>query len=214
MAEKTKHTFKTYFFTGILVTAPVALTFYLVIELFKWVDASVIRFIPEKYNPETYLSYGLPGLGILLLVVAFVLIGMLATNILGRWLMSFGQRLIEKTPVISGVYSALKKLFETFLGQGTTSAFRKAVLVEYPRKGVWTIAFITTPVYEGFEHLLPQDMVTIYVPTTPNPTSGFMLYVPKKEIKELDMRVDDAFKLLVSTGIVTPSKKTKKPESR
>lgn len=214
MAEKTKHTFKTYFFTGILVTAPVALTFYLVIELFKWVDASVIRFIPEKYNPETYLSYGLPGLGILLLVVAFVLIGMLATNILGRWVMSFGQRLIEKTPVISGVYSALKKLFETLLGQGTTSAFRKAVLVEYPRKGVWTIAFITTPVYEGFEHLLPQDMVTIYVPTTPNPTSGFMLYVPKKEIKELDMRVDDAFKLLVSTGIVTPSKKIKKPESR
>lgn len=214
MAEKTKHTFKTYFFTGILVTAPVALTFYLVIELFKWVDASVIRFIPAKYNPETYLSYGLPGLGILLLVVAFVLIGMLATNILGRWLMSFGQRLIEKTPVISGVYSALKKLFETLLGQGTTSAFRKAVLVEYPRKGVWTIAFITTPVYEGFEHLLPQDMVTIYVPTTPNPTSGFMLYVPKKEIKELDMRVDDAFKLLVSTGIVTPSKKIKKPESR
>lgn len=214
MAEKTKHTFKTYFFTGVLVTAPVALTFYLVIELFKWVDASVIRFIPEKYNPETYLSYGLPGLGILLLVVAFVLIGMLATNILGRWLMSFGQRLIEKTPVISGVYSALKKLFETLLGQGTTSAFRKAVLVEYPRKGVWTIAFITTPVYEGFEHLLPQDMVTIYVPTTPNPTSGFMLYVPKKEIKELDMRVDDAFKLLVSTGIVTPSKKIKKPESR
>lgn len=214
MAEKTKHTFKTYFFTGILVTAPVALTFYLVIELFKWIDASVIRFIPEKYNPETYLSYGLPGLGILLLVVAFVLIGMLATNILGRWLMSFGQRLIEKTPVISGVYSALKKLFETLLGQGTTSAFRKAVLVEYPRKGVWTIAFITTPVYEGFEHLLPQDMVTIYVPTTPNPTSGFMLYVPKKEIKELDMRVDDAFKLLVSTGIVTPSKKIKKPESR
>ncbi len=214
MAEKTKHTFKTYFFTGVLVTAPVALTFYLVIELFKWIDASVIRFIPEKYNPETYLSYGLPGLGILLLVVAFVLIGMLATNILGRWLMSFGQRLIEKTPVISGVYSALKKLFETLLGQGTTSAFRKAVLVEYPRKGVWTIAFITTPVYEGFEHLLPQDMVTIYVPTTPNPTSGFMLYVPKKEIKELDMRVDDAFKLLVSTGIVTPSKKIKKPESR
>lgn len=214
MAEKTKHTFKTYFFTGILVTAPVALTFYLVIELFKWVDASVIQFIPEKYNPETYLSYGLPGLGILLLVVVFVLIGMLATNILGRWLMSFGQRLIEKTPVISGVYSALKKLFETLLGQGTTSAFRKAVLVEYPRKGVWTIAFITTPVYEGFEHLLPQDMVTIYVPTTPNPTSGFMLYVPKKEIKELDMRVDDAFKLLVSTGIVTPSKKIKKPESR
>ena len=208
--EKSKHTLKTYFFTGILVTAPVAITLYLAVELFKWVDGSVTRFIPEKYNPETYLPYGLPGLGVLLLIVALVLVGMLTTNILGRWLMGIGQRIIERMPIISGVYSALKKLFETLLGQGGTSAFRKAVLVEYPRKGVWTIAFLTAPVYEGFKSLLPDDMVTIYVPTTPNPTSGFMLYVPKKDIKELDMRVDDAFKLVVSTGIVTPSKRIKK----
>ena len=207
---KSKHTLKTYFFTGILVTAPVAITLYLALELFKWVDSSVTRFIPEKYNPETYLPYGLPGLGVLVLVVALVLIGMLAVNIFGRWLMGIGQKIIERIPIISGVYSALKKLFETLLGQGGTSAFRKAVLVEYPRKGVWTVAFLTAPVYVGFKKLLPNDMVTVYVPTTPNPTSGFMLYVPKKEIKELDMRVDDAFKLVVSTGIVTPSKKIKK----
>ncbi len=208
--EKPKHTLKTYFFTGILVTAPIAITLYLAVELFKWVDSSVTRFIPEKYNPETYLPYGLPGLGVLLLVVVLVLIGMLAVNIFGRWLMGIGQRLIERIPVVSGVYSALKKLFETLLGQGGTSAFRKAVLVEYPRKGVWTIAFLTTPVYEDFTNLLPDDMVTIYVPTTPNPTSGFMLYVPKKEVKELDMRVDDAIKMVISTGIVTPSKRIKK----
>ena len=208
--EKPKHTLKTYFFTGILVTAPIAITLYLAVELFKWVDSSVTRFIPEKYNPETYLPYGLPGLGVLLLVVVLVLIGMLAVNIFGRWLMGIGQRLIERIPVVSGVYSALKKLFETLLGQGGTSAFRKAVLVEYPRKGVWTIAFLTTPVYEEFTDLLPDDMVTVYVPTTPNPTSGFMLYVPKKEVKELDMRVDDAIKMVISTGIVTPSKRIKK----
>lgn len=208
--EKPKHTLKTYFFTGILVTAPIAITLYLAVELFKWVDSSVTRFIPEKYNPETYLPYGLPGLGVLLLVIVLVLIGMLAVNIFGRWLMGIGQRLIERIPVVSGVYSALKKLFETLLGQGGTSAFRKAVLVEYPRKGVWTIAFLTTPVYEDFTNLLPDDMVTIYVPTTPNPTSGFMLYVPKKEVKELDMRVDDAIKMVISTGIVTPSKRIKK----
>ena len=207
---KSKHTLKTYFFTGILVTAPVAITLYLALELFKWVDSSVTRFIPEKYNPETYLPYGLPGLGVLVLVIALVLVGMLAVNIFGRWLMGIGQKIIERIPIISGVYSALKKLFETLLGQGGTSAFRKAVLVEYPRKGVWTVAFLTAPVYVGFKKLLPNDMVTVYVPTTPNPTSGFMLYVPKKEIKELDMRVDDAFKLVVSTGIVTPSKKIKK----
>lgn len=208
--EKTKHTLKTYFFTGILVTAPIAITLYLAVELFKWVDSSVVRFIPAKYNPETYLPYGLPGLGVLVLVLALILIGMLAVNIFGRWLVKLGQKIIERIPVISGVYSALKKLFETLLGQGSTSAFRKAVLVEYPRKGVWTIAFLTTPVYEGFKDLLPNDMVTLYVPTTPNPTSGFMLYVPKKDVKELDMRVDDAFKMIVSTGIVTPSKRTKK----
>ena len=208
--EKKKHTLKTYFFTGILVTAPVAITLYLAVELFKWVDSSVVRFIPAKYNPETYLPYGLPGAGVLLLVVALILVGMLAVNIFGRWLMGLGQKIIERIPVVSGIYSALKKLFETLLGQGGTSAFRKAVLVEYPRKGVWTIAFLTTPVYEGFKDLLPNDMVTVYVPTTPNPTSGFMLYVPKKEVKELDMRVDDAFKLVVSTGIVTPSKRIKK----
>jgi len=208
--EKSKHTLKTYFFTGILVTAPVAITLFLVAELFRWIDSSVVKFIPAQYNPETYLPYGLPGVGVLLLVVALILIGMLAVNIFGRWLVGIGQRIIERIPVISGVYSALKKLFETLLGQGSASAFRKAVLVEYPRKGVWTVAFLTAPVYEGFQHLLPKDMVTVYVPTTPNPTSGFMLYVSKKEVKELDIRVDDAFKMVVSTGIVTPSKRVKK----
>ena len=208
--EKKKHTLKTYFFTGVLVTAPMAITLYLALELFKWVDSSITHLIPTHYNPETYLPYGLPGLGVLVLVVTLILIGMLAVNIFGRWLIGIGHKIIEKIPIISGVYSALKKLFETLLGQGGTSAFRKAVLVEYPRKGVWTIAFLTAPVYEGFKKLLPGDMVTVYVPTTPNPTSGFMLYVPKKEVKELDMRVDDAFKMVVSTGIVTPVKKTKK----
>jgi len=208
--EKKKHTLKTYFFTGILVTAPVALTLYLSIELFKWVDSSVIHWIPAKYNPETYLPYGLPGIGVLLLVLSLIVIGMMTVNIFGRWLVKFGQSIMERIPVISGIYSALKKLFETLLGQGSASAFRKAVLVEYPRKGVWTVAFLTTPVYEGFKTLLPQDMVTVYVPTTPNPTSGFMLYVPKKEVKELDMRVDDAIKLVISTGIVTPLKRTKR----
>jgi len=208
--EKHKHTLKRYLFTGILVTAPVAITLFLSVELFKWVDTSVTRFIPAKYNPETYLPYGLPGLGVLLLLLFLVLVGMLTTNIMGRWLMSIGQRAMEKMPIISGVYSALKKLFETLLGQGNASAFRKAVLVEYPRKGVWTVAFLTAPVYEGFQSLLPDDMVTVFVPTTPNPTSGFMLYVPKKEVKELDIRVDDAFKMVISTGIVTPSKRSKK----
>jgi len=210
MAQHKKHTLKTYLFTGILVTAPVAITFYVAIKLFYWLDNLVTNFIPAKYNPETYLPYGLPGLGVVLLLTFFVLVGMFAANVLGRWLMGLGQKLIGKMPIISGIYGTLKKVFETLLGSGSTAAFRKAVLIEYPRKGLWTIAFLTGPVYDGFKNLLPKDMVTVYVPTTPNPTSGFMIYVPKKDIHVLDIRVDDALKMIISMGIVMPTEHPKK----
>ena len=206
--EKTKkrQTLKTYLFTGILVTAPVAITFYVSIKLFLWLDSWATKLIPAKYNPETYLSYGLPGLGVLVLLLFLILVGMLTANYVGRWLVGIGQRILGRVPVISGIYSALKKLFETVMGNNT-QAFRKAVLVEYPRKGMWTVAFITAPVYAGFKKMLPKDMVTLYVPTTPNPTSGFMVYVSKKDVKELNIPVEEAFKMILSMGIVDPSKK-------
>ena len=162
--------------------------------------------IPAKYNPETYLPYGLPGLGILLLLLVLILIGMLTANYVGRWLVGIGQRILSRVPVISGIYGALKKLFETVMGKNT-QAFRKAVLVEYPRKNMWTVAFMTAPVYTGFKKMLPKDMITLYVPTTPNPTSGFMVYVPKKNIRELNIPVEEALKMVLSMGIVAPSKK-------
>ena len=207
--EKKKHkqTLKTYLFTGILVIAPVAITFYVSIRLFLWLDGWVTKLIPAKYNPETYLPYGLPGLGILLLLLVLILVGMLTANYVGRWLVGIGQGILGRVPVISGIYSALKKVFETVMGKNT-QAFRKAVLVEYPRKGMWTVAFMTAPVYVGFKKMLPKDIVTLYVPTTPNPTSGFMVYVPKKDIKELNISVEEAFKMILSMGIVNPSKKS------
>ena len=204
---KKRQTLKTYLFTGILVTAPVAITFYLSIKLFLWLDSWATKLIPDKYNPENYLSYSLPGLGVLILLLFLILIGMLTANYVGRWLVGIGQRILGRVPVISGIYSALKKLFETVMGNNT-QAFRKAVLVEYPRKGMWTVAFITAPVYAGFKKMLPGDMVTLYVPTTPNPTSGFMVYVPKRDIKELNIPVEEAFKMILSMGIVVPSKKS------
>ena len=207
--EKAKHkqTLKTYLFTGILVTAPVAITLYLSIKLFLWLDSWATKLIPAKYNPETYLPYGLPGLGVLILLLFLILVGMLTANYVGRWLVGIGQRILSRVPVISGIYSALKKLFETVMGHNT-QAFRKAVLVEYPRKGMWTVAFMTAPVYVGFKKMLPKDMITLYVPTTPNPTSGFMVYVPKKDIKELNIPVEEALKMILSMGIVAPSKKS------
>ena len=110
--------------------------------------------------------------------------------------------------------NALKKVFETLLGSNSTAAFHKAVLIEYPRKGLWTIAFLTGPVYEGFKDLMPKDMVTVYVPTTPNPTSGFMIYVPKKDIQVLDIRVDDALKMIISMGIVMPVQHPEKTQKK
>lgn len=204
---KKRQTLKTYLFTGILVIAPVAITLYVSIRLFFWLDGWVTKLIPAKYNPETYLPYGLPGLGILLLLLVLILVGMLTANYVGRWLVGLGQRLLYRVPVISSFYGALKKLFEAVIGNNT-QAFRKAVLVEYPRKGMWTVAFVTAPVYKGFKKILPKDMLTLYVPTTPNPTSGFMVYVPKKDVKELDIPVEEALKMILSMGIVDPSKKS------
>lgn len=202
---KHKHTIKAYLFTGILVMAPVAITLYLALWLFRLMDGWAKYLIPGKY--AEYLPYGVPGLGIILLFFFLVFVGMLTTNYVGRWFVGLGQRILGRLPVISGIYSALKKLFETIMGDGNTQSFRKAVLVEYPRKGLWTVAFMTAPIYRGFKKYLPGDLVTLYVPTTPNPTSGFMIYAPKKDVKELDIPVDEALKMILSMGIVNPSKR-------
>ncbi len=203
---KKQHTLKSYLFTGILVTAPIAITFYLSVKLFLWLDSWATKLIPAKYNPETYLPYGLPGLGVLILLVFLILVGMLTANYVGRWLVVMGQRILNRVPVISGIYGALKKVFETVMGNNT-QAFHKAVLVEYPSKNQWTIAFVTAPMYKGFKKKLKGDFLTVYVPTTPNPTSGYMLFVKKSSVKELDIPVDEALKMIISMGIVTPSKK-------
>lgn len=205
--EKKKHTLKAYLFTGILVTAPVAITFYLAFQLFVSVGHSVIAFIPEKYNPETYLPYGSAAIGVLLLLAFLLLVGMLTTNLAGQALVKFGRSIIEKMPIISGIYNAFRKIFETLLGSGKNTAFRQPVLVDYPRKGMKTIAFLTGPVYRGVQSKSDEALVSVYVPTTPNPTSGFLIYVPKKDIIPLDIGVDEALKIILSMGIINPDDK-------
>ena len=204
MTTKQKHTLKTYFFTGLLVTAPIAMTFYLAIELFNYIDKNVTALIPAKYNPETYLTYGLPGLGVILLLIFLILIGWFTANFVGRSIVQFGRSLIERMPIISGIYSAFRKIFETLLGSGKNAAFRQPVLIEYPRPGCQTIAFLTGPVFSGIQHLSPETLVSVYVPTTPNPTSGFLIYIPKKDIIPLDLGVDEALKIILSMGIINP----------
>ena len=205
--NKNTHPLKTYLFTGILVTAPIAITFYLAVQLFTYIDKNVTALIPEKFNPGTYLPYGLPGLGVILLLIFLILIGMLTANFVGRTFMRLGQSLIEHMPIISGIYNAFRKIFETLLGSGKNTAFRQPVLVEYPRRGLWTIAFLTGPVYKGIQNKVDDALVSIYVPTTPNPTSGFLIYVPKKDVIPLNIGVDDALKTILSMGIINPDAK-------
>lgn len=197
---------KTYFFTGILLTAPLGITLYVIYKVILYIDSTVTALIPEKYNPNTYLPFGIPCLGVILLFLFLIIVGMFGANFLGKLIVNWSNRLIDKMPVISGLYNIFRKIFETIFGQGKETAFHQPVLVEYPRKGLWTIAFLTGPVYEGVQKNVSEKLVTIYVPTTPNPTSGFLIYVPKKDVILLDMGVDEAFKIVLSTGIVNPVK--------
>ncbi len=194
---------RNYFLTGILVTAPVSLTFYLAWLFIDFVDNRVASLIPVKYHPETYLPFAVPGLGVLIVVLALTIIGALTAGFLGRLVVRVYESLLNRMPVIRGVYSALKQILETVLAQ-QSQAFRDAVLVEYPRRGIWAIAFIMGRTEGEVQNLTEEECVNIFLPTTPNPTSGFLLFVPRKELVSLTMSVEEALKMVISGGIVTP----------
>ena len=192
-----------YFLAGILVSAPVGITVYLAWIIIGFIDHSITPLLPIKYNPETYLPFSLPGLGVLMLVIGLTLIGALTAGLVGRWLLLTGERVLDKMPVIRSIYSATKQIFQTVFAQ-QSNAFREAVLVEYPRPGIWAIAFITGTTSGEVQNLTEQETVNIFLPTTPNPTSGFLLFVPREDVITLDMSVEEAIKMVISGGIVTP----------
>ena len=192
-----------YFLAGILVTAPLGITALLAWWIINFVDERITPLIPDKYNPETYLPFSLPGLGLLILFIVLTLIGALTAGLLGRWIVNTGERILNRMPVVRSVYSAIKQIFETVLAQ-QSNAFREAVLVEYPRRGIWAVGFITGTTKGEVQNLTLEETVNIFLPTTPNPTSGFLLFVPREEVVPLDMSVEEAVKMVISGGIVTP----------
>jgi uncharacterized membrane protein len=194
---------RNYFLAGILITAPVSITFWLVWKFITFVDNRVVPFIPADWNPETYLPFDVPGLGLLVSVVGLTLIGFLTAGFTGRLLMRTGERLLAQVPVVRSIYSALKQIFETVLAK-KSNAFRQVVLIEYPRKDVWAIGFLTGTTEGHIQHLTPDQVVTVFLPTTPNPTSGFLLFEPKGKAQHLEMTVEEGLKMVVSGGIVTP----------
>ena len=200
---------KAYFFTGILVTAPVSMTFYLAYKLISWIDVSVNRLIPPEFRPDNYLPYSIPGLGLVLLIVALILIGMFAAGFLGKFFFSLGEWIVYKMPLISSIYSLLKQVFQTFLSN-KNNAFSKVVLLEYPRKGIWILGFVSSETQGEVKDKLGREMLNIFIPTTPNPTSGFLIFVPKEDTVSLDMSVEEGIKFVISGGLVSPEMAGKK----
>lgn len=198
-----KSRLRTYFLTGVIVTAPVAITIYLTWSFIEWVDQAVIPLVPLAYRPETYLPFSVPGLGVVVAVIGLTLIGALTANLLGRTIVRVGEQLVDRMPVIRGIYNVFKQIFETLL-KDTSDSFKYAALVEYPRRGLYTIGFVAGDTRGEVLRQTEQDLVSVYVPTTPNPSSGFILFIPREDVRILDMSVEQAMKYVVSVGVVVP----------
>jgi len=197
---------RTNFLAGLVVIAPVAFTLWLIWTVMGWIDGWVLPFIPGWLDPEQYIGINLRGFGVVFFLVFTVLIGWVAKGLVGRSLIRFGESLVSRMPIVRSVYNAVKQIAETIFADSDKN-FDKACLIEYPRTGVFAIAFIATDAKGEIDRKLPHDerIVTVFMPTTPNPTSGFLLFVPASEIIELDMTVEDAAKLVISAGLVYPA---------
>lgn len=194
---------RNWFLTGIIVSAPIGITVLLIVETIDWFDDHVIGRLPLQWRPDQYLPFGLPGLGLIVAVLSLTFVGFLTTNFLGRSVIRLGERLVERMPIVRSIYSALKQVFETVLAQSSKS-FRQVALVEWPRKGMWTIAFVSGDRFGELKDRLGSDLVALYVPTTPNPTSGYLVYVKRADIIPLTMSVDAAMRHVISGGMVPP----------
>ncbi|MBS4773617.1 MAG: DUF502 domain-containing protein [Proteobacteria bacterium] len=199
---------RAYLFTGILVTAPVAITFYMAYKFIFWIDRLVNQILPPQYKFDDIFPVTVPGIGLIILVVALILVGMFAAGFLGSFFLRLGEWLLYKMPLISTVYSLLKQVFETFFSS-KTQAFKKVVMLEYPRKGIWILGFVSAELKGEVKENLPGEMIGVFIPTTPNPTSGFLIFVPKEDVIELSMSVEEGLKYVVTGGLTEPKKKGK-----
>lgn len=197
---------RNYFLTGLIICAPLAITAYLTWSFIMWVDGWVKPYVPRIYNPDTYLPFTVPGFGLLAALIFITVVGFLTANIIGRTLLRYGESLLDRMPIVRNIYKVLKQIFETVLAEQSNS-FKQAGLIEYPRKGVWSIVFLASDTKGEVGYRLEeagQESVAVFVPTTPNPTSGFLLFVDRCEIVPLEMSVEDAAKMIVSAGLVAP----------
>jgi uncharacterized membrane protein len=191
-----------YFITGLLILVPLAITFWVLHAIISTMDQTLLL-LPMQWRPEVLLGVRIPGFGVILTLLIVLITGLLAHNFIGKYVVSLWEAMLNRIPIVNSIYSSVKQVSDT-LFSSSGNAFRKAVLVQYPRQGSWTIAFLTGVPGGDVANHLQGDYISVYVPTTPNPTSGFFLMVPKADTIELDMTVDAALKYIVSMGVVAP----------
>ncbi|WP_458790526.1 DUF502 domain-containing protein [Yoonia sp. MH D7] len=208
------------FLAGLVIVAPIALTLWLMWTVVGWVDSWVWPFVPEGYHPDALINrffrpdgaapinVNVRGFGVIIFLIFTVIVGWIGKGIIGRSFIRLGENLVGRMPVVSSIYNGVKQIAETVFSQRDTS-FDKACLIEYPRKGIWAIAFISTNAKGEMRDKISTggDIATVFLPTTPNPTSGFLLFLPREDVFELDMSVEDAAKLVISAGLVYPNPK-------
>jgi uncharacterized membrane protein len=196
--------FRGNFLTGLVIVAPVGLTIWVVWSVITLIDAQVVPLVPAFYNPSTYLGNDVPGFGVIIFFLFTAVVGSLTKGIVGRRILAWAEQFVDRLPLVRSIYNGIKQIAETILNPSNTS-FQKAALIEYPRRGIWAVAFVSTETKGEVGQKLPEDEnVSVFLPTTPNPTSGFLLFVPRSDLVILDMEVEDAAKLIISAGLVTP----------
>lgn len=195
--------FRRYLIAGLLVWVPLIVTGLIIKFLVDLLDFTILL-LPPSWRPEAILGFSVPGTGVVVAIVIVFLTGLIAANIVGRKLFDIGDAIVERIPLVSSIYSAVKQVMRTVLDDGGQS-FKRVLLVEYPRKGLWTLGFQTGVGVGEVQHRTDRDVVTVFIPTTPNPTSGFVIMVPRDEAVALDMSVEDGLKFVMSLGVVTPN---------
>jgi uncharacterized membrane protein len=200
------------FLTGLVIVLPMFLTIYLVWTTIGFIDARVVPLIPGRYNPENVFGRNIFGFGVVVFIAFTTMVGALTKGLIGREILEFGERLFDRMPIVRSIYNGLKQIAETIFSQSSNS-FQQACLIEYPRKGLWAVCFVATETGGEVAAHAGERLVSVFLPTTPNPTSGFLLFVPRDEVHFLDMSVEEAAKLIISAGLVEPPDRRAAPPS-